>query len=185
MMENEPADFWYHITGGRRAVKNNTADTKLSEYRKKREFETTPEPGGGTEKTGAERTFVIQEHDASHLHYDLRLEIDGVLVSWAVPKEPSSDPGKKRLAVRTEDHPLEYADFEGTIPEGHYGAGTVTIWDRGTYENRREVNMEDSLSEGKIEIRLHGRKLKGGYNLIRTKWKGNSENWLLIKSRNG
>ena len=119
------------------------------------------------------RRFVIQKHDASSLHYDFRLEFDGVLKSWAVPKGPSTDPREKRLAIRTEDHPLEYTDFEGIIPEDEYGGGTVVVWDRGSYRNLRanegegSLDMPGSLRGGLIEIRLKGEKLKGGYALKR------------------
>ncbi len=118
--------------------------------------------------------FVIQKHRARTLHYDLRLEMDGVLKSWAVPKEPSMEPGVKRLAIQVEDHPLEYARFEGRIPEGHYGAGTVEIWDEGTYEL---LHRQDDL----IVFNLHGRKLKGTFALVRTKW-GKGNHWLLMKT---
>ncbi len=129
--------------------------------------------------------FVVQKHDASRLHYDLRLEIDGVLKSWAVPKGPSTDPKQKRLAAPTEDHPLDYAGFEGTIPEGEYGGGTVMVWDTGTYRNTRaendqQVSMGQAFEEGKIEIWLEGTKLRGGYALIRT-GKGGDPRWLLMK----
>jgi len=129
---------------------------------------------------------VIQKHDASTLHYDFRLEVDGVLKSWAVPKGPSTDPRVRRLAIPTEDHPLEYADFEGTIPEGEYGAGTVLVWDTGPYRNLRAgkegdgQSMLQALKEGKVEVWLDGMKLQGGYVLIRT-GKGDDVRWLLIK----
>ena len=126
--------------------------------------------------------FVVQKHDASRLHYDLRLEIDGVLVSWALPKGPSLDPSQKRLAVMTEDHPLEYAEFEGTIPEGQYGAGTVMVWDRGTYETPEDVPVSDALREGVLEIVLCGKKLQGRFALVKMRWKG-GKNWLLIKKK--
>ncbi|MHC1626573.1 MAG: DNA polymerase ligase N-terminal domain-containing protein [Methanoculleaceae archaeon] len=125
--------------------------------------------------------FVVQKHAARRLHYDLRLEIAGVLVSWAIPRGPSLDPGVRRLAVRTEDHPLEYADFEGVIPDGVCGAGTVMVWDRGKYKNiRNDRSMEESLADGKIKIRLTGEKLKGDWALVRMGG-GNSDQWLLIK----
>lgn len=153
----------------------------LEEYRKKRDFAQTTEPAGEGGGTGGEPRFVIQKHAASHLHYDIRLEVNGVLVSWAVPRGPSLDPKVKRLAMPTEDHPLEYAGFEGVIPEGEYGAGTVMVWDRGTYENLRDgMSMEESLSDGKVEVRLSGEKLKGGWAFIRTGG-DDSTRWLLIK----
>jgi bifunctional non-homologous end joining protein LigD len=127
-------------------------------------------------------SFVVQKHDATTLHYDFRLEIDGVLKSWAIPKGPSKDPSDKRLAVPTSDHNLEYKDFEGVIPEGQYGAGKVTIWDKGTYENiRDDASMSKAYKEGKIKIALKGKKLKGNYSLI--KMQGKDRPWLLIKMR--
>ena len=145
----------------------------LKKYRLRRDFRRTNEPAGGKKKSGKKPIFVIQKHKASTLHYDFRLEVQGVLRSWAVPKGPSTNPKDKRLAVPTEDHPLEYADFEGVIPEGEYGAGTVLVWDTGTYRNLKkkegeEVPMEKCLKQGQVEIWLEGRKLKGGYALIRT-----------------
>jgi DNA ligase D-like protein (predicted 3'-phosphoesterase) len=159
---------------------------KLGTYRSKRNFRKTKEPAGGHDRHGGGRRFVIQKHDASRLHYDFRLEFGGVLVSWAVPKGPSTDPRDKRLAVRTEDHPLDYADFEGTIPEGEYGAGTVLVWDTGHYRNLRarkgrdSRSMENSLDDGLIEVWLDGEKLTGGYALKRIKT-GKKPRWLLIK----
>src|SRR5512143_2674092 len=145
----------------------------LAEYRRKRDFERTAEPAPETRPGTGPLTFVIQKHRARSLHYDFRLEVDGVLKSWAVPKGPSSDPSIRRLAVPTEDHPLEYAGFEGTIPKPEYGAGTVMVWDYGTYRNLRDrpdrpFSMERSYREGKIEVELQGKKLKGGYVLVRT-----------------
>jgi DNA ligase D-like protein (predicted 3'-phosphoesterase) len=160
----------------------------LKEYRSKRDFTKTGEPSGVNAQTGKNDLFVIQKHAARSLHYDLRLEMDGVLKSWAVPKGPSTDPGDKRLALLTEDHPLEYADFEGVIPEDEYGGGTVLLWDRGTYRNLRGEKgdegktMTASYDEGKIEIFLEGEKLRGGYVLIRT-GKGRKEQWLLKKMK--
>lgn len=124
--------------------------------------------------------FVIQKHDATSLHYDFRLEIDGKLKSWSVPKGPSTDPSEKRLAIETEDHDMKYADFEGVIPEGKYGAGTVMLWDKGTFKNERddEKSLKKSYDEGKIEVWLDGEKIKGGYALIKTK-----NDWLLIKKK--
>jgi DNA ligase D-like protein (predicted 3'-phosphoesterase) len=161
---------------------------KLKKYKKKRDFSKTKEPENSGKSHKKKRIFVIQKHDATNLHYDLRIEIDGVLVSWAVPKGPSTDPSEKRLAQRTEDHPLDYADFEGVIPEDEYGGGTVLVWDKGTYKNIRKdkeddkANMKESLDEGKIEVDLKGEKLKGGYNLIRTGSKKEGK-WLLIKAK--
>jgi DNA ligase D-like protein (predicted 3'-phosphoesterase) len=156
----------------------------INEYKKKRNFDLTPEPlKDGKVKDKYKHLFVIQKHDATNLHYDLRIEIKGVLVSWAVPKGPSTDPNQKRLAIRTENHPLEYAEFEGIIPENLYGAGVVLIWDRGTYDNMREIDMQQSLNQGKIKIWLKGNKIQGGYYLIRTKNnKQEKEQWLLIKA---
>jgi DNA ligase D-like protein (predicted 3'-phosphoesterase) len=155
----------------------------LKTYRQKRDFKSTPEPFGRA-KPRRGRSFVVQEHAARRLHYDFRIEIDGVLKSWSVPKGPSLDPREKRLAVPTEDHPLEYAKFEGVIPSG-YGAGTVSVWDRGSYQNLRfendqEVPMRRAFEEGKLEFVLEGTKLRGGFALVRT---GMDGNWLLIKKR--
>jgi bifunctional non-homologous end joining protein LigD len=133
----------------------------LEEYRRKRKFTETPEPVGCGRRAGRARIFVVQKHDASRLHYDFRLEINGVLVSWVVPKGPSMNPAEKRLAIRTEDHPLEYADFEGLIPEGQYGAGTVMVWDKGTYEPEDGIPPDEQLARGKIDVALHGKKLRG------------------------
>jgi bifunctional non-homologous end joining protein LigD len=162
----------------------------LETYRAKRDFRVTPEPGPTPARPHAKPIFVIQEHHASRLHYDFRLEADGVLKSWAVPKEPSMDPADKRLAVHVEDHPLEYASFKGRIPEGQYGAGTVRIWDKGTYENllaekSQPLSVSQAIDAGRLEFLLHGKKLKGRFALIRMKNaspKG-KDNWLLIKMR--
>jgi len=159
----------------------------LTEYRKKRNFKRTAEPVGSQRfrPSGKLPIFVVQKHQATRLHYDLRLEIDGVLVSWAVPKGPSLNPAVKRLAIRTEDHPIEYADFEGNIPEGEYGAGTVMVWDRGTYEFEPDGSATEQLAGGELKFVLHGQKLKGGFVLIRRDLKSSGalrrENWLLIK----
>ena len=162
---------------------------KLNEYKKKRDFKKTTEPKGGKKKSSDQPRFVIQKHDASQLHYDFRIEMDGVLKSWAIPKGPSTDPSIKRLATLTEDHPLEYADFEGTIPEDEYGGGTVIVWDGGTYRNIRADKEEDGLSmkesfdDGKIEVWLEGKKLKGGYVLIHTGKDKNGDMWLFKKMK--
>jgi bifunctional non-homologous end joining protein LigD len=136
---------------------------------------------------GRSHIFVVQKHAASRLHYDFRLEIKGVLASWAVPKGPSMNPADKRLAVRTEDHPVEYADFEGVIPEGQYGAGPVMVWDKGTYEARDSVPAEKQLARGKIDVALYGNKLRGGFALLQTGNRSGGlsdrKRWLLIKHR--
>src|SRR5438876_9724329 len=139
----------------------------LTTYRRKRDFKETPEPKGKA-KTKASRKgplYVIQKHAATRLHYDFRLELDGVLKSWAVPKGPSFDPGEKRLAVEVEDHPIEYATFEGSIPEGQYGAGEVIVWDRGTWSPVGDPH--DGLRRGKLEFDLNGEKLQGRWVLVR------------------
>ena len=157
----------------------------LKDYRKKRNFNSTTEPLERKKDNRRHKNlFVIQKHKATQLHYDFRIEIDHVLVSWAVPKGPSTDPKEKNLAIRTEDHPLEYANFEGIIPEDQYGGGTVIVWDKGNYENQADVNMSEALREGKIKIWLKGKKIQGGYHLIRIKnTKKNQEQWLLMKSK--
>jgi DNA ligase D-like protein (predicted 3'-phosphoesterase) len=157
----------------------------LKDYQEKRDFFRTPEPAGQEAETAAGPIFVIQKHDASHLHYDFRLEVDGVLKSWAVPKGPSTDPKEKRLAVPTEDHPLEYAGFEGTIPEGQYGAGTVLVWDTGPFHNLTEkkgetIPLGQAVEHGHVKVWLAGKKLKGGYALTRFRT-GKDESWLLVK----
>jgi bifunctional non-homologous end joining protein LigD len=157
----------------------------LTEYKAKRNFQISPEPeGSGDRKRVAKLSFVVQKHQASHLHYDFRLEWNGVLVSWAVPKGPSLDPTVKRLAMAVEDHPLEYGGFEGVIPEGQYGGGTVMVWDRGTWEPENP-DVDAALQKGELKFVLHGSKLKGSWVLIRTKGTGKSPRsaWLLIKHR--
>ncbi|HVI04310.1 MAG TPA: DNA ligase D [Enhygromyxa sp.] len=149
----------------------------LETYRRKRDFSSTPEPQGQPSESGGRR-FVIQKHDARRLHYDLRLEHDGVLLSWAVPKGPSLDPRQRRLAVQTEDHPLEYATFEGTIPAGHYGAGSMLVWDRGIWIPEGDPHKD--YERGRMRFALQGEKLHGRWNLVRTK---DEKTWLLIKSR--
>src|SRR5258705_11424877 len=138
----------------------------LTEYRRTRDFTNTPEPVGRARRSSRTRIFVVQKHDASRLHYDFRLAVNGVLASWAVPKGPSMNPADKRLAVRTEDHPLEYAKFEGVIPSGHYGAGTVMVWDLGKYEPLENPPLEEQLADGKIGIVVLGEKLRGGFTLV-------------------
>jgi len=159
----------------------------LEEYRRKRRFTDTPEPSGRVPRGDRTRIFVVQKHAARRLHYDFRLAINGVLVSWAVPKGPSMNPADKRLAIRTEDHPLEYADFEGVIPEGQYGAGTVLVWDRGAYEPQHGLPPNKQLASGKIDVVLQGKKLRGGFTLVRPGTdsidRGKQERWLLIKQR--
>ena len=167
--------------------KTSPASDALETYREKRDFQQTPEPAPKKSKTKRkEPLFVVQMHDATRLHWDFRLEIDGVLKSWAVPKGPSGNPRDKRLAVLTEDHPLEYAGFEGVIPEGNYGAGPVLLWDLGTYTNDsarhgQERTMAEAFAQGHILIWLNGQKLKGGYALIHSAMGGEQKNWLLIK----
>jgi DNA ligase D-like protein (predicted 3'-phosphoesterase) len=166
----------------------------LKDYRKRRDLRKSPEPGddrgsSGSRKEGRRPTFVIQEHRASSHHFDFRIEVDGVLKSWAVPKGPSTDPRDKRLAVAVEDHPLAYADFEGKIPEGEYGAGSVIVWDRGPYRNLRTnddgdpLPVSEQIDGGHVEIWLEGKKLQGGYALVHSKLGGKRENWLLVKMK--
>ncbi|MFG1463897.1 DNA ligase D [Xanthobacter sp. DSM 24535] len=159
----------------------------LSSYRAKRDFQKTTEPSGAETIAPAEtRRFVIQKHDATRLHYDFRLELDGVFKSWAVTRGPSLDPADKRLAVEVEDHPLDYGDFEGTIPKGQYGGGTVMLWDRGTWEVEGGLSPEEALAKGDLKFTLHGEKLHGSYVLVRMKTDrtgGKRTNWLLIKHR--
>jgi DNA ligase D-like protein (predicted 3'-phosphoesterase) len=139
-------------------------------------------------RLGRHPIFVIQQHDATTLHFDFRLEVGGVLKSWAVPKGPSTDPREKRLAVAVDDHPLDWADFEGAIPEGRAGAGPVIVWDAGRYENRStdeegaELPMEDALERGRADVWLEGEKLRGGYRLLHARMQGKDENWLLVKT---
>jgi DNA ligase D-like protein (predicted 3'-phosphoesterase) len=160
----------------------------LKKYKDKRDFRSSPEPAGRrTAKNHKRPIFVIQKHDARNLHYDFRLEVDGVLKSWAVPKGPSTDPRVKRGAFAVEDHPVDYAKFEGVIPEGEYGAGPVMVWDRGTYRNLskkddKKVSMGQALEKGHASFWLNGKKLKGGYSLTRIA-KGKKERWLLVKMK--
>jgi bifunctional non-homologous end joining protein LigD len=161
----------------------------LSLYKKKRSFKDTPEPSGG-KASGPALRFVVQKHAASRLHYDFRLEMDGVLKSWAVPKGPSLNPADKRLAMMVEDHPYDYRSFEGIIPEGNYGAGTVIVWDEGTYEalepgtkKEQEKILLKQLKAGSLKFSLHGSKLKGEFALVRLKNDEKGNSWLLIKHR--
>lgn len=159
---------------------------RLKDYRKRRASWPTPEPMGG-KSSGKRPFFVVQEHKATSHHFDFRIEVDGVLRSWAVPKGPSTDPRVKRLAMATEDHPLDYAEFEGVIPEDSYGAGAVIVWDRGPYDNITEKNgriqpIAKALEAGHALIFLHGEKLRGGYALQRT-GPGDDQRWLLVKMK--
>jgi bifunctional non-homologous end joining protein LigD len=161
----------------------------LTLYKNKRSFNNTPEPAGRKKSSSKGLKFVVQKHDATNLHYDFRLEMEGVLKSWAVPKGPSMNPGDKRLAMMVEDHPYDYRSFEGIIPEGNYGAGTVMVWDEGSYEamehesetvKMQEKTLLEELRKGDLKFVLHGEKLKGAFALV--KMKGRDENaWLLIK----
>lgn len=174
--------------------KRPSAREQLTEYRKKRDFRVTAEPEGGTEHehhAPSTLQFVIQKHAASHLHFDLRLELDGVMKSWAVPKGPAPDPTIKRLAMQVEDHPMEYNAFEGTIPEGEYGGGTVMLWDVGTYEPEKgggEDGVREGLKKGDLKVIFHGKRMKGSWVLVRTRgWGSGSSSskpsWLLIKHK--
>ncbi len=165
-----------------------TREKPLSEYKRKRDFSKTGEPSGGAVKRGSKRKlrFVVQKHAASHLHFDFRLELDGVMKSWAVPKGPSYDPSVRRLAMEVEDHPIEYNTFEGTIPKGQYGGGTVMLWDRGTYEaeDGGEEALREGYDRGDLKFVLHGERLQGGWVLVRIRrGEGERRQWLLIKHR--
>lgn len=151
----------------------------LAEYKKKRRFNVTPEPGPKEKRSELGNIFVVQKHRATQLHYDFRLEADGVLKSWAVPKGPSMDPSVKRLAMQVEDHPVDYADFEGVIPEGEYGGGTVMVWDYGVYAPENVKKVSDGLKKGDLKFVLLGKKLKGSFVLVRTR----DRQWLLIKHK--
>lgn len=162
------------------------SEDSLKPYREKRDFAVTPEPSPPAavqENASQRQIFVVQEHDARNHHYDFRLEVNGVLKSWAVPKGPTTDPKVKRLAIMTEDHPLGYARFEGIVPEGQYGAGTVAVWDIGHYRNMTEkdgqkISMAEALEKGHASFWLEGRKLRGGYALTRT-----GKGWILVKMK--
>jgi bifunctional non-homologous end joining protein LigD len=158
----------------------------LKEYRAKRNFRVTSEPKGKIIKPGRQRRFVVHKHDASRLHYDLRLEIRGALVSWAVPKGPTLDPAEKRLAAMTEDHPIAYGDYEGVIPEGSYGAGPSMLWDDGIFTVEGDDTPEEQLEKGELKLVMLGQKLKGAFVLVKMKArkeKSKGNEWLLIKRR--
>ena len=166
--------------------------SKLATYQRKRDFTKTKEPAGGKKAPAKKRhklQFVLQKHAASHLHFDLRLEVDGVMKSWAVPKGPSLDPSVKRLAMEVEDHPMEYNTFEGTIPKGQYGGGTVMLWDRGHYtadkaeDGDHEAAMREGCAKGKIDFSFHGKRVNGSFALVRTRGTGSKPQWLLIKHK--
>ncbi len=168
--------------------------SSLAEYERKRNFSKTSEPSGRAKGKGRARRrhprFTVQKHAATSLHYDLRLEVDGVLASWAVPKGPSTDPADKRLAMRTEDHPMDYLEFEGVIPKGEYGAGPVIVWDRGVFENISEtkqgkkMDLPEAIEKGDVKVFLLGEKIRGAYALVRTRSDDRGrEQWLLIKKR--
>lgn len=168
---------------------SNKVLMSLENYKKKRNFRESPEPNPEQASSKGALHFVVQEHHASHLHYDLRLELDGVLKSWAVPKGISMDPKVKRLAILVEDHPLAYQTFEGTIPPGNYGAGTVKIWDHGTYTDPEEASrhevenrMREGLKKGHLRVVFKGSQLKGEFSIIRTNF-GKKNSWLLIKKK--
>src|SRR5438309_10880256 len=155
--------------------------SRLEEYSRKRRFDRTPEPSSAKSVPQVEGTFVVQKHAARRLHYDFRLAIDGVPKSWAVPKGPSLNPADKRMAVQTEDHPVSYADFEGIIPPGNYGAGTVMVWDRGRFRVEGKRGAQEQLDRGEIKFRLRGEKLSGSFVLVRTKRGEKQPEWLMIK----
>ncbi|HEX7977036.1 MAG TPA: DNA polymerase ligase N-terminal domain-containing protein [Gemmatimonadaceae bacterium] len=173
-------------TGAKRTSTRAAKTAPLGEYNAKRDFTRTAEPAGKVPKPrGRTLHFVIQKHAASHLHYDFRLELDGVMKSWAVPKGPSLDPSVRRLAMEVEDHPIAYNTFEGTIPQGEYGGGTVMLWDRGTYEAADEggpAALRSGYEKGELRFVMHGKRLKGGFVLARLHRPGRPQ-WLLIKRR--
>ena len=162
----------------------------LTTYKKKRKFNETPEPSGKLTKVGKQLHFVVQKHQATALHYDFRLEAEGVLKSWAVPKGPSMDTADKRLAMMVEDHPFDYRTFEGIIPEGNYGAGTVMVWDMGNYlalgaktAKESDKMIRAGIKKGELKFILNGKKLKGGFAMVKTKFGGRGNSWLLFKER--
>src|SRR4029450_6210998 len=159
-----------------RRVRQARAVAELKEYRRKRDPKQTPEPFSSKQKS-KDPIFVVQRHDATRLHYDFRLEMDGALASWAVPKGVPMEPGQQHLAVHVEDHPLDYATFEGEIPKGNYGAGTVEIWDNGTYE------LLEQKRNGGLTVRLHGKKLDGVWSLVPAHLSGDEKNWLILRKK--
>jgi bifunctional non-homologous end joining protein LigD len=169
--------------------RSSSKSKPLAEYKRKRDFTKTAEPEGKTTRGRSARAlkYVIQKHAASRLHFDFRLELDGVMKSWAVPKGPSYDPAVRRLAMEVEDHPIEYNSFEGTIPKGEYGGGTVMLWDRGTYEPEAGGGakaLREGYERGDLKIVLHGKRLRGGWVLVRMRRdEGGRAQWLLIKHR--
>jgi bifunctional non-homologous end joining protein LigD len=172
-------------SANKKPVGKNSAKQNLARYRAKRSFDITAEPSGGAPTAGG-NSFVVQKHAARRLHYDFRLELDGVLLSWAIPRGPSVDPADKRLAAHVEDHPTDYGGFEGTIPQGQYGGGTVMLWDRGTWEPQSGEDPREGYRKGRLKFILHGERMKGGWTLVRMGPRGqerNSDNWLLIKER--
>jgi bifunctional non-homologous end joining protein LigD len=156
----------------------------LKEYSSKRSFDKTPEPKPEARATPAGKNFFcVQRHDATRLHYDFRLEVDGTLKSWAVPKGPSLEPLSKNLAVHVEDHPLDYGNFEGNIPKGEYGGGSVMLWDRGVYELLGDAPANAQIERGDLKFRLHGEKLRGEFALVKMKNRGKGNEWLILKKR--
>ena len=155
----------------------------LEEYAAKRRFEETPEPPSSQQSQGPANSFCVQRHDATRLHYDFRLEIDGVLKSWAVPKGPTLDPALKHFAAHVEDHPIEYGDFEGTIPAGNYGAGSVMLWDCGTFTLLGTAGGVEQIAKGDLKFQLHGEKLNGEFALVLMKGRGKGNEWLILKKR--
>ncbi len=156
----------------------------LEEYSAKRRFENTPEPSPSDKQSKAPANyFCVQRHDATRLHYDFRLEIDGVLKSWAVPKGPTLDPAVRHFAAMVEDHPIDYGAFEGNIPAGNYGAGSVMLWDRGEFDLLGEASGQEQLARGDLKFRLRGEKLKGDFAIVHMKGRGKGNEWLLIKKR--
>lgn len=184
--EDKPRASRTKASKTRAEVSIDTPPEQLAEYNRKRNFSATPEPSGASSDTSSEHQasalrFCVQKHDATRLHYDFRLELNGALKSWAVPKGPSLDPQNKRLAIHVEDHPLSYASFEGTIPEGHYGAGEVIVWDRGSWTPLSDP--DEAYASGRLRFELQGEKLSGIWNLVRTNLKGKQQQWFLIKHR--